>query len=69
MVRLPGLEPGLEAWEASVLTKLDYSRQPPHLDDLIKDYRCSLASNRRFPVSNVNAYLELGTPRIPERDV
>jgi hypothetical protein len=32
---------------------------------LIKDYRCFLARNGRWVVSNVNAYLELGTPRTP----
>jgi hypothetical protein len=32
---------------------------------LIKDYRCSLTRNGNWVVSNVNAYLELGTPRIP----
>ena len=27
LVRSPGFEPGLPAWEASVLTKLDYDRE------------------------------------------
>jgi hypothetical protein len=32
---------------------------------LIKDYCCSHPRNGRSLVSNVNAYLELGTPRTP----
>jgi len=32
---------------------------------LIKEYRYSPMQNGSWVVSNVNAYLELGTPRIP----